>query len=73
MEDHSVYEYLKRRTTEELEEILTDCLQTDRYANSEDMIGDILHILEARAASCLASELVLQARQKLLRFVRGDV
>ena len=66
MEDHSVYGYLKRRTTEELECVLARCLQEDDYVDGDEMIVQILRILEARSVPALTAELVLRARQRLL-------
>ena len=48
MEDHSIRGYLKRRSIDELESLLSFCLQEENFANYRYAIGEILDVLKDR-------------------------
>ena len=60
--DHSVYGYLSRRTTEELEGILMDCFQKkyDKFT-----ILQVLDVLEQRYLPGVFPSHIVQLRQEL--------
>ena len=63
--DHSIREYLNKRTTEELEAILAYCLKEENYKNYEYAIIEILGILEQRYVPTKLSPHIIQAWEKL--------
>ena len=52
--DYSLGAYLRRRTTEELEDMLAYCLQEENYVNYEQVILEILRIFRERDAQEIA-------------------
>ena len=48
LSDHSLRGYLERRTKEELDAILTYCMQEKNYANYEHVILEIVKIMYER-------------------------
>ena len=60
--DHSVYGYLSRRTTEELEGILMDCF---RKKYDKFTILQILDVLEQRYLPGVFPSHIVQIRQEL--------
>jgi hypothetical protein len=60
--DHSVYGYLNRRSTEELEGILQFCLQDKNYSH---VIQDVLDVLEKRYLPGVFPPHIMQIRQHL--------
>lgn len=67
MENHSVCGYLKRRSTEELKEMLVYYLQEENYTNNEQAILEILCVLNDRFEPHITIELVHRAEKVLLR------
>ncbi len=67
MHDHSLGGYLRRRSDEELEEMLTYCLREENYANYSYAILEILRVLQERFIPDAAPDEILQIKEKLLQ------
>ena len=65
--DHSLYGYLKRRSTEELESLLAYCLKEENYKIYQCAVLEIQSVLEERLKPG-----VQQAQEKPLRERRQD-
>jgi len=72
MINHTLHNYLKKRSTEELDSLLAYCLREANYANYEHVILEILRILNDHFVPDITSELALRAKEMLLCYKPKD-
>lgn len=69
---HSVRGYLRRQSTEKLEEMRNYYLQEGVYENYSEVILEIIAVLEDRSVPDDESEWYAWAREKLLAYKKKD-